>query len=486
MNKPIAVVLTLILALGCSRKPEKVFEFDPDGTTTIRFEVMNCKTPKAYSLFYAQTLPAGRTMKNISFESDTVLLVDLDLHYPLYIKFMDKGKVTDFFVIPDDTLTLSLDYSKGKALKDVVGYEGRTGRISDYLTRVRGHFYGAPRREQSPGSFNQMIDSIFGKELHVLDSLSDEGTLPGWFVRIEEENIACERDQCKFQQYDQRVWMYNQFIPKGDELKRSIDIGRLENYWLENYFSLLGSFREDKYDTLLQREYATRKVMMDYMQDNLNEVRGKISEEAMSYFTASKLSVLFMKKRLMRLSPPEFESFTKSIDSIIDKDAVLISDTVLLHFILQEKSGYYADYYDQNTLNEGDTAPGFYLADNEGKFYRLSDFAGKVVFINFWATYCAPCIASIPEKNRMVAELENDDFVLVNICLDSDMERWRKIIDEKDFKGKHLICKGNWGKVLRAEYGITSIAHYTLIDKNGIIVKNGIGDSAEYYIRKSL
>jgi thiol-disulfide isomerase/thioredoxin len=62
--------------------------------------------------------------------------------------------------------------------------------------------------------------------------------------------------------------------------------------------------------------------------------------------------------------------------------------------------------------------PDFVLQDLRGNTVRLSDFAGKAVFINFWATWCPPCKAELPDLVEVQSEFGGDDFVIVGISLD--------------------------------------------------------------------
>jgi thiol-disulfide isomerase/thioredoxin len=127
-------------------------------------------------------------------------------------------------------------------------------------------------------------------------------------------------------------------------------------------------------------------------------------------------------------------------------------------------------------LPKNSKAPGFYLKDENEKFIRLSDFEGKMVYLHFWATWCAPCIKEIPEINKLFSKLNEKNIVLINICLDDNIENWKQIIVNKRLKGKNLICKGNWEKNLRKSYFIEEIPHYTLVNSNGIIIKNKCND----------
>lgn len=73
-------------------------------------------------------------------------------------------------------------------------------------------------------------------------------------------------------------------------------------------------------------------------------------------------------------------------------------------------------------LNPGDTAPDFTARSLSGEQVRLSDFRGKVVLLNFWATWCGPCIAELPSLEKLYAKLSDKGFVVVAVGVDDQLE----------------------------------------------------------------
>lgn len=486
MRKLQLFICLVILTLGCVEEEGKVLNFNPNDKTSIKFKFTNCNEPKGYTFIYWQTLPFDQIKSFINFSSDTIIELDISLNHPLHINLYDTKEAINFFVIPNDTLTISIDLQEKGSLKESVQYDGTTGQISEYLTRVRKHWYGSPSEKQSPESYNKKMDSFYSDELTKLDSVYKEKFLPKWFVEIEKVNISHERDNNKFDQFNQRVMFYDQFIPTGIKFKNSIDLSKMDYYWLFNTNYLLANFKADTFDILLQQKNWTPEIGKQYSKDNINTVKERISETALSYFVASRLSGLFVKRNLLSLTPTEFNTRVKDIDEFIENYSHLISDTSIYNFIMEEKERVLDEYQGRSFLVKGDTASNFFLSDIDGNLVKLTDFKNKVVLLNFWGTYCSPCIKSIPDKNKLVKEFSSEEFELVNIIIDSNLDRWKEILQENNFQGTHLVCKGNWNEILRSKYNIKSIPHYTLIDKKGIVINNNIKDSLEYHIRKSL
>ena len=114
------------------------------------------------------------------------------------------------------------------------------------------------------------------------------------------------------------------------------------------------------------------------------------------------------------------------------------------------------------------------MEDEFGKMVKLSDFRGKMVFIDVWATWCGGCVEGLPYFMALRDQYKDQkDLVLLTISDDGieAKSRWLKFLKEKKYSGKvpHLIInkeKDNFTK----DYCITGIPRYILIDKEGKIV----------------
>ncbi len=75
----------------------------------------------------------------------------------------------------------------------------------------------------------------------------------------------------------------------------------------------------------------------------------------------------------------------------------------------------------------------FKLVDAEGRTVNFKSFEGKVVFLNFWATWCPPCIAEMPDINNLYKQLDEDEIAFVMISSDNDFEKAKSFVAEKNF-----------------------------------------------------
>jgi len=119
-------------------------------------------------------------------------------------------------------------------------------------------------------------------------------------------------------------------------------------------------------------------------------------------------------------------------------------------------------------FNQGMLAPDFTLKDENGKSVSLSDFKGKVIYIDFWSVSCVPCRVDI--KNfipKLHEEYKNKDIVFINICVDVNEEIWKKTLSETKLDGINLLAKGFVTNQVCKDYNVNAVPHYFLIDKYG-------------------
>jgi len=126
---------------------------------------------------------------------------------------------------------------------------------------------------------------------------------------------------------------------------------------------------------------------------------------------------------------------------------------------------------DREKLKENDGK--FRLADIEGNKVAIEDFIGKVIYLDVWASWCGPCIGQMPAaaalKEKFTPE-EMEQIVFLYISIDDHETRWKGAIDKHKIKGKHLHSPGGWNSAVTQKFGIRSIPHFMLFNKNGELV----------------
>ncbi len=142
-------------------------------------------------------------------------------------------------------------------------------------------------------------------------------------------------------------------------------------------------------------------------------------------------------------------------------------------------------------LQPGRHAPDFTLTDLEGQPVSLSQFRGKVVLLDFWASWCGPCIGDLPFLRKIKKQTAGQPVVFVNLSLDSSDAAWRKAIEKHGIEGVH-VRSGASGSGATSAYNVRGIPAYFLVDPQGMILERlaGLGirdtDAVVAKILKSL
>jgi thiol-disulfide isomerase/thioredoxin len=129
------------------------------------------------------------------------------------------------------------------------------------------------------------------------------------------------------------------------------------------------------------------------------------------------------------------------------------------------------------------------LKDVNGKSVQLSDFKGKVVYIDFWASWCGPCRVMMPFSKKLheqMTEKEKKQIVFLYISIDADKNAWIKGIKDMDIQGVNVISPGNWKSQACRYFQINGIPRYMIMNKKGEIVDTNAKRPADHTVLDDL
>lgn len=166
-------------------------------------------------------------------------------------------------------------------------------------------------------------------------------------------------------------------------------------------------------------------------------------------------------------------------DSFLEKASYAMRTKFLLSLV--PVFGLLAGCVDTSTNNQldatikpidvevGKPAPDFYLPDQNNRTVRLSDFKGKVVYLDFWASWCDPCVKLLPSLKELWNDYRDGDFVMVGISFDSNQQVWKKYIADEQLDWVQTFDDGQSVGGAARIYKVQAIPQSFLVDKEGVV-----------------
>jgi cytochrome c biogenesis protein CcmG, thiol:disulfide interchange protein DsbE len=141
--------------------------------------------------------------------------------------------------------------------------------------------------------------------------------------------------------------------------------------------------------------------------------------------------------------------------------------------VLLLASGYFLwDVFRDRIVDPGDRAPEFSITTESGKRITAKDFGGKVLVLNFWATWCPPCIEEIPSLNQFARDHRDKGVVVLGVSVDKSDKAYRRFLGAMPmtFETAHDPAAG-----ISGEYGTFMYPETYIINKDGVVVEKLIG-----------
>jgi thiol-disulfide isomerase/thioredoxin len=122
-------------------------------------------------------------------------------------------------------------------------------------------------------------------------------------------------------------------------------------------------------------------------------------------------------------------------------------------------------------------APAFAVTTTDGQRVSLDELQGKVVLIDFWATWCGPCREALPHMKEIVKKFQGQPLVVLSISLDDDEKKWKDFVAKNEMTWPQYRDGGSHGEIARM-FGVQAIPQTFTIDSDGILQDQRIGDAS--------
>ena len=232
---------------------------------------------------------------------------------------------------------------------------------------------------------------------------------------------------------------------------------------LEKWFASLDE------NTEMTDEVIRKGDTLQELEDRFRELVFGKQLEIMAAHPSSEAAALYLTPMIGGMKLEEFERVFGQFD-----EAVRNSEMV---------AGIREELETRQRLAPGRVAPVFSLAQRDGQMLSLADLRGKVVLVDFWASWCGPCRALFPWAKEFYKKYHDKGVEILGVSVDDDVKAWGKAVDTEKLPWLHVRdAKLPNGKRAASDlYDVTGIPHLVLIDREGKIVKSGY---IEYELEK--
>jgi len=121
-------------------------------------------------------------------------------------------------------------------------------------------------------------------------------------------------------------------------------------------------------------------------------------------------------------------------------------------------------------------APPITVTALDGTHFNLDEMGGRVVLIDFWATWCGPCNAELPHMKKIAKEFANEPLVIISVSWDSDEAKWKDFIAKNEMT---WVQYRDANHALSNAFGINAIPHYFTIDTDGVLTAEMLGEGSD-------
>jgi peroxiredoxin len=382
-----------------------------------------------------------------------------NLSHVSYVDFYYADQGFHYWIIePNDDISMKFT---PKNFWQTVSFSGNGSEKWDYYKKQRQKFEEKRDWEKeanllSKAPLEQYFDFLDYEQQIQVDFLAKSQNLSNIFVQSRKADIigTLQNYKINFLSGDKYTSLTEEKVKqylKIEELPDSVQANSLE----------YGNMYQNLMDLFVAKS-ATRKRKNLTETEELNLLKSSYNRAFFSFQLIERVTAFKLKNMM------EAENITPKIQALVDD------------FLKTATNRDYKNYLTRKinftkTLSKGSPAKGFKLKDIDGNEVSLKDFLGKTVYLDFWASWCGPCIYDMKLMEAVKAKFQ-DEVVFIQISLDNDAE-WRESVKLYDLKGVNLRVDEN--NMAQKNYGVTGIPAYYLIDKRGNFAVSQVSDPSQ-------
>lgn len=239
-----------------------------------------------------------------------------------------------------------------------------------------------------------------------------------------------------------------------------------------------GNFRKDpEYQEMLSQvdindpKYRDEFFLNSYIYNMMTrdmKSEGEVTEETLEYIDVVWKNIPRMESRRSLIGALSFSAFLpeKKIDAQRLWDAVQGLGDEHLNSIFKEV------IEEKLILAKGKKCPDFTFNDMNGKQHHISEFYGKVLYLDYWATWCHPCVWEIPFFEKLYQEYKGDNRIqFISFSLDDNVEKWKAKVKKDNPEWAQFILTKSDQQFLKEKMGIAGIPRFIVLNADGTIAE---------------
>lgn len=129
--------------------------------------------------------------------------------------------------------------------------------------------------------------------------------------------------------------------------------------------------------------------------------------------------------------------------------------------------------FEHRIIKKGDTAPSFTITTDSGKRITHRDFGGKLLVLNFWATWCPPCVAEMPSLHQFSQQMANSGVVVLGVSIDKNEQTYKRFVQQA---GPAFETARDPEASIATDYGTFMWPETYIINPDGKVVEKYIGE----------
>ena len=391
----------------------------------------------------------------IHLNADGTFSKEVLIEKPVYPNFRGTRVFAYIWLSPGKSLTVDFD---GSNFRETVTFGGELALPNQYLlekTPKTSANYRAIRAGYEPPSqpadFIRINDSIKEIEMQFLDDFGgSHPELDTAFIRMEKTAIRYSH-LANLQNYPSRIHSYNKEVNLPENWNDFQKGVKMDDPWLltipDAKYYVLGYVSEKALrESGIAREDTWANT--DLLRTTFDVVENEFMEPEM-------VDAMLYEKLKRHMDARGH----RDIEDLVERYLAVVENEQHRQTIMELDEKW-------NTLDAGQPAPEFTVLDIDGKEHSLSDYRGKYVFIDFWATWCGPCIRQVPFLEEIYHDYQDENIAIMSISVDKKKEDWEGYVREK----AHEWLSVHDGTNMNDLYMVNFIPTFVFIGPDGKII----------------